>query len=79
MCCRYHEEFYRPDNCCIIVTGGVAPDELIQALMPTEASIAARKQAAAAPLPRPWIRPVDPEWSGGTTEIEFPSEDESTG
>jgi Zn-dependent M16 (insulinase) family peptidase len=81
---RYHQEYYRSDNCCLVVTGGVDATELLSALASTEAKVAEKKAAAATPpdaapkLPRPWTRPVDSAWEGGRSELEFPSEDEST-
>ena len=81
---RYHAEYYRPSNCCLVVTGGVDASELLATLSSTEASIAAHAESAPPALPRPWLREVEGHaavepWAGGTTAIEFPSEDESTG
>ena len=36
---RYHREFYRPDNLCIIVTGQVSPVSIFAALESVEARI----------------------------------------
>ncbi len=78
---RYHKEFYRTDNCCLVVTGKVDAAELLTALSTTEAKVAQKKEAEpdAPSLSRPWLRPVDLAWEGGRTELQFPSEDESTG
>ena len=78
---RYHKEYYRTDNCCLVVTGGVDAGALLAALSSTEAKVAATKAAEpdAEQLPRPWARAVEAGWEGGSTELEFPSEDESTG
>eukprot|EP01047_Picozoa_sp_COSAG01_P045634 COSAG01_NODE_4221_length_5227_cov_3.990445_2_plen_151_part_00 len=45
---------------------------------PTEAAIEAHTTDGSA-AQRPWVREVEGDWAGGSAEIEFPSEDESTG
>jgi Zn-dependent M16 (insulinase) family peptidase len=56
---RYHQEYYRASNCCLVVTGGVDASELLATLASTEASIAAHAESAPPELPRPWIREVE--------------------
>eukprot|EP00163_Fabomonas_tropica_P020279 TRINITY_DN3572_c1_g1_i4.p1 TRINITY_DN3572_c1_g1~~TRINITY_DN3572_c1_g1_i4.p1 ORF type:complete len:145 (-),score=29.23 TRINITY_DN3572_c1_g1_i4:103-537(-) len=36
---QYHRDFYRPDNLCLIVTGQVSMDEVIEAVRPMEERI----------------------------------------
>ena len=75
---RYHAEYYRPNNCCLVVTGRVDADALLRTLASTEARIA-QQPPAPAELPRPWLSEVAGGWAGGSRDIDFPSEDESTG
>lgn len=36
---KYHKEFYRPENLCLIICGDVKHDEVFQALAPVEKKI----------------------------------------
>ena len=39
---QYHQDFYRPDNLCLIITGQVKPEEVFKALEPFEEKIIAK-------------------------------------
>ena len=39
---QYHNDFYRPDNLCLIITGQVTPEEVFKALEPFEERIIAK-------------------------------------
>ncbi|KAG0191477.1 hypothetical protein DFQ28_011725 [Apophysomyces sp. BC1034] len=75
----YHKAYYRPDNLCLIITGKVDHQGLMEALGPIEQNIISK-----GPLPemqRPWIDTGDfPNMDKNTEEtVLFPDEDESMG
>lgn len=76
---RYHREYYRPDNLCIIVAGQVPLDRLLGALAPFEERIASKGPLS--PLSRPWSTPVAPlpEGSPEVVDCSFPTDDEEAG
>ena len=74
---RYHREYYRPDNLCIIVTGQVAPAAILTALSSVEERILSKPKQP--PRPRPWSQPVPPLLPASlpeSVEVLFPSGDE---
>ena len=58
---RYHAEFYRAENLCLIVTGGVDPGQLLDVVDEALArSWPAQKVSQSKGLTRPWTTPVPP-------------------
>ncbi|KAH8070912.1 peptidase [Aureococcus anophagefferens] len=80
---RYHAEFYRASNLCLVVTGGVDADKLLATVDGArERSWPAAAAAKAADFPRPWTTPVAALDFGGDPPkrtCDFPAADESTG
>ena len=80
---RYHAEFYRASNLCLVVTGGVDADKLLATVDGAlERSWPAAAAAKAADFPRPWTTPVAALDFGGDPlkrTCDFPAADESTG
>ncbi|KAI8973781.1 Metalloenzyme, LuxS/M16 peptidase-like protein [Mycotypha africana] len=76
---NYHKSYYRPDNLCLIITGKVDKDELLQTLEPVEESIL--KKGPLAEMQRPWIETGDfPNLQKNIEEtVLFADEDESMG
>jgi len=76
---RYHRDYYRPDNLCIIVTGQVPLERLLAALEPVEADI--RRKGALPAFARPWTTPVAPLPSDtlDVVDVPFPTQDEESG
>ncbi|GAA94382.1 uncharacterized protein L969DRAFT_105184 [Mixia osmundae IAM 14324] len=83
----YHHSYYVPHNLVLIITGKVAPTELLQTLQDTiEPSIEKHGQAQGVRPPgfkRPWLETTS---KGGAVldstrseEISFPEQDESSG
>ena len=58
---QYHKEFYRADNLCIMVTGSVDSDKLVQVLQKWEDQHpeppAIHRLSPDTPYQRPWMRP----------------------
>ena len=74
---RYHGEYYRPSNLCLIITGVVDVDELLDvcdaALERSVAQAEAKEEQE-----RPWTRPVAPLPNDGSVvrhSVEFPAAD----
>jgi len=78
---KYHADFYRAENLCLIVTGGVDADELLQvcdAALERSWPLASIKKTAS--LPRPWTSTVPPPTLPyASKDVVFPSADEETG
>eukprot|EP00698_Gefionella_okellyi_P009668 TRINITY_DN2477_c0_g1_i3.p1 TRINITY_DN2477_c0_g1~~TRINITY_DN2477_c0_g1_i3.p1 ORF type:complete len:857 (+),score=228.50 TRINITY_DN2477_c0_g1_i3:509-3079(+) len=74
---QYHHSFYRPDNLCVIITGQVAHDAVFAKLAAVEERIAAHGPLTA--MQRPWSTPVPPLSDSVLSQIQFPSDDESSG
>lgn len=75
---KYHMDYYRPDNACLIVTGKVDPAQVFEALEKIEAKLPA---PVSPPLPRTWfVNPVPgTAAAGGDVRVEFASEEADTG
>ncbi|CDS09692.1 hypothetical protein LRAMOSA02369 [Lichtheimia ramosa] len=75
----YHRDYYRPDNLCLVITGTVDHDRVLQALDPVERNILSKGPLP--PMQRPWISTGDfPNLSKNVEEVVlFPDEDESMG
>ncbi|KAJ8604096.1 hypothetical protein CTAYLR_001749 [Chrysophaeum taylorii] len=77
---RYHADYYRTENLCLIVTGSVDQAELLEAAHDALVSAAKKEEENGTPLPRPWGSPVgEVELPSSPITVEFPSGDESTG
>ena len=77
---RYHADFYRASNLCLVVTGGVDAAALLDVV--DKALDESWKPAAAARargLARPWSDEVPPAPRPTPTVVAFPSADEETG
>ena len=79
---EYHRKFYRPENLVLSITGNIEEEELFEALMGTEEKVNNRRDVEIRePFQRPWQRPLeiinlDKDL---ISEVEYPSDDESTG
>jgi Zn-dependent M16 (insulinase) family peptidase len=78
---RYHSEFYRAENLCLIVTGGVDAGQLLDVVDEALArSWPAEKVSSSKGLTRPWTTPVPPPTLPyASRDVVFPSADEETG
>ena len=73
---EYHKKFYRPENLVLTITGRVDEEELFETLKTTEEKVLSKREV----LPpddyqRPWQTPLEKIH----LEIEYPSDDETTG
>ncbi|KAF7726657.1 hypothetical protein EC973_008530 [Apophysomyces ossiformis] len=75
----YHKNYYRPDNLCLIVTGKVDHNDLMEALAPVEQNIISK--GALPKMQRPWIETGNfPNLDKNIEEtVLFADEDESMG
>ncbi|KAI9323607.1 Metalloenzyme, LuxS/M16 peptidase-like protein [Dichotomocladium elegans] len=75
----YHKAYYRPDNLCLIITGTINHDLVLQALGPVEENILTKGPLP--PMDRPWVNSGDfPDLEKDVEEtVLFPDEDESMG
>ncbi|KAF9918748.1 hypothetical protein BX616_006122 [Lobosporangium transversale] len=76
---QYHRDYYRPDNLCLIISGRVDHQKLLDALGPVEERILSKGPLP--PMKRPWVdSPQAPLLNETTkTTVTFPSEDEDMG
>ena len=77
---RYHRDFYRADNLCLIVTGSVNQERLIAQLEMVEQKYLTKPRDKMF-RPRPWVGspPIAPLKDIVEQTIEFPDEEEATG
>ncbi|PVD22506.1 hypothetical protein C0Q70_18320 [Pomacea canaliculata] len=75
--CDYHQQFYRPENLCLIITGAVQPEEVFEALKPVEEKL--KKKGPRPPFERPWQSPVPPLEKSSEKVVVYPSDDEEYG
>jgi len=75
---KYHRDYYRPDNLCCVVVGGIPEVELLGCLKKTEVKIISK--GALPPMRRPWVTspPIPPLEGTVTTVVEFPEEEEDS-
>jgi len=78
---RYHSEYYRPDNACLIITGTVDAGDVLAGLDGFEKKWLETHPTneMAGKIGRPWTTAVSPLPATKSETIDFPSEDESTG
>ncbi|KAK3859607.1 hypothetical protein Pcinc_034292 [Petrolisthes cinctipes] len=74
---QYHQEFYRPENLHIIVTGQVEAEDVFAALEPVEQKILSKGDRG--PYTRPWQSPVPPLEASVDKLVQYPSDSEDTG
>ena len=78
----YHKKYYRPENLVLTITGRIDEQELFETLRKTEEKVL-RKRAAqpAESFQRPWQTPLAKInlTEDLIFEIEYPSDDETTG
>ncbi|KAH8693631.1 putative zinc metalloprotease [Talaromyces proteolyticus] len=77
----FHREMYQPKNLCLIITGEVDHDDLLEKLNSFESTILDIVPGPDAPFKRPWVesRQAPPLRESVVHTIEFPEEDESFG
>lgn len=77
----FHKEMYQPKNLCLVVTGEVNHDELLQVLDNFEDTIVSDVPSLDAPFQRPWVesKQTPPIAETVVETVEFPEEDESMG
>ncbi|XP_059140205.1 uncharacterized protein C05D11.1-like [Physella acuta] len=74
---RYHQEFYRPDNLCLIICGMVSAQDVFKALEPMEKKIISKGPRKA--FNRPWEDPIPPLTESSKETVLYPSEDDEYG
>ncbi|KAG0369266.1 hypothetical protein BGZ54_010424 [Gamsiella multidivaricata] len=76
---QYHRDYYRPDNLCLIISGRVDHQKLLDALDPVEERIISKGPLP--PMKRPWVDSPQAPLMSKTTKatVTFPSEDEDMG
>ena len=78
----YHKKYYRPENLVLTITGRIDEQELFETLQKTEEKVL-RKRAAQPEesFQRPWQTPLEKInlTEDLVFEIEYPSDDETTG
>ena len=78
---EFHKEMYQPKNLCLVLTGEVNHDELLQILDDFEDTILDDVPSIDAPFTRPWTesRPTQPLEKTIVETVKFPEQDESMG
>lgn len=77
----FHKEMYQPKNLCLVITGEVNHEELLQIVDDFEGTILNDVPAIDAPFKRPWTtsEPTPPFRKTIVETVHFPEEDESMG
>ena len=75
---QYHQDYYRPDNLCLIITGKIDVDDVIKSLLITEETILSKNSTDGDHV-RPWTSVVDELQTSIVDDVQFPAEDEETG
>lgn len=78
---QFHREMYQPKNLCLIITGEVDHENLLETLDKFESTILDVIPSPEAPFKRPWVesRQPPPLEKSVIETVEFPEEDESFG
>lgn len=79
---KYHADYYRPDNVCLIICGQTTLPDLCRTVDPVlrkYLSDPSRAQILAKPFPRPFSTPIEKFQKTVFKELPFPAEDESSG
>ncbi|BFZ06020.1 hypothetical protein BsWGS_09058 [Bradybaena similaris] len=74
---KYHKEFYRPENLCIIICGMVKAEQVFKVLDPVERKIISKGPRS--DFIRPWQTPVPPLKKTVRETVLYPSEDDEYG
>ncbi|KAF2069702.1 hypothetical protein CYY_008979 [Polysphondylium violaceum] len=75
---KYHKSYYRPDNAAVMIFGDIEIENVFKALEPIEKKFQ-NTFANVEPMVRPFSEPLEFITENKTVEIQFPSEDLSTG
>lgn len=75
---EFHKSMYRPDNLCVIITGSIDQDELLQIMTEFDAELLELPSVA---NKRPFVdsKHDEPLTEDVVKVVEFPETDESTG
>ena len=78
---EFHREMYQPKNLCLIITGEVDQDNMLDILDKFEETILDVIPSPEAPFKRPWVdsKQAPPLAKSTIQRVEFPEEDESFG
>jgi Zn-dependent M16 (insulinase) family peptidase len=74
---KYHKDYYRPDNVCIIVTGQIKIEQVIDSILPMEEKIL--KKNIDYKKEKPWSTPIPKLEASVEKEILFPSDEDEGG
>ncbi|PRP76487.1 hypothetical protein PROFUN_15157 [Planoprotostelium fungivorum] len=75
---KYHADYYRPDNLCLVITGKITAEEICTRLLQTEERILSK--GALPTMVKPWTTtPIRELEKSIVEQIQFPSEDEDDG
>ncbi|GJQ15676.1 hypothetical protein GpartN1_g7467.t1 [Galdieria partita] len=81
---QYHEQYYRPENLCVIVIGNVDTEVLLSTLQTIEDKMTKKRRERGwlgTPFEKPWKDPIPPmpPLESEVLSITFPADDESSG
>ncbi|KAF2142160.1 uncharacterized protein K452DRAFT_287378 [Aplosporella prunicola CBS 121167] len=78
---EFHKEMYQPKNLCLVITGEVNHENLLEILDKFEDGIVDEMPSLDAPFKRPWVEsdPTRPLSKTIVDTVEFPEADESSG
>lgn len=78
---EFHREMYQPKNLCLIITGEVDQNNMLEILDKFEETILDVIPSPEAPFKRPWVDSKQAPYleKSATQKVEFPEEDESFG
>jgi Zn-dependent M16 (insulinase) family peptidase len=78
---EFHREMYQPKNLCLVITGEVDHDDLLEKLETFESTILDIIPNPDTPFKRPWVesRHASPLENSVVCTVEFPDEDEESG
>ncbi|KAL7287806.1 hypothetical protein TKK_0018181 [Trichogramma kaykai] len=73
----YHQNYYRPENLCVIITGQVKHENVFKALWPIEEKI--MKMGKRSQFERPWQNEIPPFTENVERNVFYPCNDETNG
>ncbi|CAK9798548.1 Uncharacterized protein C05D11.1 [Anthophora plagiata] len=74
---QYHQEFYRPENLTIVITGQVKHADVFEALQTIEKKIMSKGSRGL--FKRPWQNPVPPLTESADLDVHYPCDNEDNG